>query len=79
MRMFSIWFLLAPAMALGQEVSEDIPAPEERKLEWSGNLDAKYTLSHMAQGSAMYQLQFLSAGKVSAYLSQYRIEPYLNG
>ncbi len=78
MRTVLVWFLLAPAMAQAQEVSGDIPPPEEKKLEWNGNLDAKYTLSRMAQGSAMYQLHFLNAGTLSSYLSQYRIEPYLN-
>jgi hypothetical protein len=63
---------------MGQEVSDDIPPPEEKKLEWSGNLDAKYTVFHMDRGSALYRLQFLNAATSSAYLSQYRIEPYLN-
>jgi hypothetical protein len=78
MKSLLAWFLLASAIAHAQEVSADSLAPEEKKLEWSGNLDAKYTLFHMAQGSSMYRLQFLNSGKVSAYLSQYRIEPYIN-
>jgi hypothetical protein len=76
MRLILTWLLLAVAQA--QEVSADSLPPEEKKLEWSGNLDAKYLLFHMAQGSSMYRLQFLNSGKVSAYLSQYRMEPYIN-
>jgi hypothetical protein len=78
MKSLLAWFLLASAIAQAQEVSADSLAPGEKKLEWSGNLDAKYTFFHMAQASSMYQLQFLNSGKVSAYLSQYRIEPYIN-
>jgi opacity protein-like surface antigen len=78
MRSLLAWLLLASAVAQAQELSADSPPPDDKKLEWSGNLDAKYTLFHMAQGSSMYQLQFLNSGMVSAYLSQYRIEPYIN-
>jgi len=78
MRSILVWLLMASAIAQAQEVSADSLPPEEKKLEWSGNLDAKYALFHMAQGSSIYRLQFLNSGKVSAYLSQYRMEPYIN-
>lgn len=78
MRFALLWLLLASALALGQDEFIDIPPVEEKKLEWSGNLDAKYGLYHMDQGSAIYRLQFYGAGDISAWLSQYRIEPYLN-
>ncbi len=60
-----------------EEEPVDIPPPEEKKLEWSGNLDAKYTLFHTAPESPLYQLQFYDS-RISSYLSQYRLEPYLN-
>lgn len=78
MRSGMAWLLLATAIAQAQEVPSDSLPPEEKKLEWSGNLDAKYTLFHMAQSSSMYRLQFLNSGKVSPNLSQYHIEPYIN-
>jgi hypothetical protein len=59
-----------------QDLSEDV-APE-KKLEWNGNLDAKYTMFHMDRSSALYRLQFFDSPTASEYLSQYRIEPYLN-
>lgn len=75
MRFVLICFVLTPIMMMAQDVSEDMAS--EKKLEWSGNLDAKYTIFHMAQSSALYRLQFGSAS-TSGYFSQYRIEPYLN-
>jgi hypothetical protein len=78
MRSLPILLLLAARVVFAQEEAIDIPPPEEKKLEWNGNLDAKYTLFHSAQESPLYQLQFYNAGKLSSYLSQYRIEPYLN-
>ena len=63
--------------AFGQDYSFDIP--EEKKLEFSGNLDGKYFILHSQQSSPLYQLQFFDQGDVSDYLSQYRLELYLNG
>jgi len=73
MRSLLIWIFLVPVVTNAQ----DAPS-EEKKLEWNGNLDAKYTVFHMAQSSALYRLQFFNFPPSSAYLSQYRIEPYLN-
>ena len=78
MRMLLTWLCLTHFMVQAQEVTTDTVSPEEKKLEWSGNLDAKYTVFHMEQGSALYQLQFFNDATSSVYLSQYRIEPYLN-
>ncbi len=78
MKAVMAWLLLASALGYAQEESFDLPPAEEKKLEWSGNLDAKYTLFRMAQESSIYQLQFYNIGKLSSSLSQYRIEPYLN-
>lgn len=62
------------------DYSFEIPDKEEKEemLEWSGNLDAKYYPFHSRQTSALYQLQFSDQGNLSEYLSQYRLELYLN-
>lgn len=66
-------WVLIPALAMSQEAQ-----PEgEKKLEWSGNLDVKYSLFHMSQSSPNYKLQFYNKD-ISPYLTQYRLEPYLN-
>ena len=78
MRSLIPWLFLVPWMVQAQEVPADPEPFEEKKLEWNGNLDAKYTAFHMDRGSALYKLQFVDAAASSAYLSQYRIEPYLN-
>ncbi len=62
-----------------QEDSDATPSPEqERKLEWNGNFDVKYTLFHMHESAALYKLQFLVDKPSSSFLTQYRFEPYLN-
>jgi len=50
----------------------------ENKLEWSGNLDAKYSIYNMDKSSSLFKLQFLKNLPTSSSLSQYKIEPYLN-
>ena len=67
---------------LAEDYSFEIPAKaeaKEAKLEWSGNLDGKYTLFQTRASSPLYGLQFFGAGAVSDYLSQYQLELYLNG
>ncbi|MEX1140251.1 MAG: hypothetical protein WEB33_08900 [Bacteroidota bacterium] len=76
-RVIFTWVLFSAAVQ-GQELPVEIPSAEEKKLEWSGNFDAKYAFFYMAQGSPMYRLQLSTAGLSSEYLSQYRIEPYIN-
>ena len=63
-----ILFILSPAF--GQE--------EEKKLEWSGNLDSKYIMLQTRQSSPFYQLNFYGAGNLSDYLSQFKNDLYLN-
>jgi hypothetical protein len=81
---FSRWFIFGLVVALsgvvfGQEVeSSEVPPDKEKNLEWSGNLDIKYTLFHMDQNSTQYKLQFFKQHPSSYLLSQYRLEPYLN-
>lgn len=65
---FFILFIMSPAF--GQE--------EEKKLEWSGNLDSKYIMLQTRPSSPFYQLNFYGAGNLSDYLSQYKNDLYLN-
>ena len=65
-------------MVFGQD-EENTPPPEQvHVLEWNGNLDVKYSLFHMHDGSAAYAMQFPAQKPSTAYLTQYRFEPYLN-
>jgi len=64
----AIW--LISTLALGAE--EPIA-----KLEWSGNLDVKYSLLHSRQDSPIYRIMFYPQ-QLSSTLSQIRLEPYLN-
>lgn len=76
-----VFMFASSAIALGQEKeTPEVPAEthDEEKLEWSGNLDVKYTLFHMDQNSTQYKLQFIKQPPQSSLLSQYRLEPYLN-
>ncbi|HAB52224.1 MAG TPA: hypothetical protein DCE80_08665 [Ignavibacteriales bacterium] len=61
-----------------EEYDFEVPLEEERKLEWDGNLDVKYTLFNMDRNSSQYKLQFFKDTPSSSLLSQYRLEPYLN-
>ncbi len=63
--------------AFSQESSSDAPREDKGQLEWSGNLDVKYSLFRMSQSSPLYRLQFFNKD-LSSYLSQFRLEPYLN-
>lgn len=70
---------LAPA-ARGEDYSFDLPAREEtvKKLELSGNLDARYSLLFSRASSPLYKLQYYGRAPASM-LSQYRADLYLNG
>ncbi|HCT83694.1 MAG TPA: hypothetical protein DF296_00660 [Candidatus Margulisbacteria bacterium] len=51
---------------------------EDKKLEWSGNLDSRYLLLQSNQNSPFYKMSFWKSGNLSKYLSQYRNDLYLN-
>ena len=78
MRVLLVCLLLSSVAVQAQEETTDIVPADEQKLEWGGNLDAKYVFFHTSPGTPMYRLQFLQSGETSSWLSQYRIEPYLN-
>jgi len=52
---------------------------EEKKIEFSGWLDAKYTLYGMRRDSPFYRLSFFRYGNLPEYLSRYSLEFYFNG
>lgn len=69
--------------------SDEIPASQESaealsesslsKLEVNGNLDSKYSLLRSRITSSLYKLQNFGQTKKSDDLSQFVLEPYLNG
>ncbi|HAR63698.1 MAG TPA: hypothetical protein DCS13_09565 [Candidatus Margulisbacteria bacterium] len=63
-----LWILSSPV--LGQD--------EDKKLEWSGNLDSRYLLVQTNKSSPFYKLSFWESGNLSKYLSQFRNDLYLN-
>jgi len=63
-----------------QDYDFEIPEEEETsKLEINGNLDAKWGILRTNTGSPVYGLQFFGLDKPNEYLSQYRLDFYLNG
>lgn len=74
-----VMFIAVTADIFAQDENfNDVSSEEEKKLEWSGNFDIKYSLLHMDQQAAQYTLQFFQEQPTSSYLSQYKLEPYLN-
>ena len=74
--LFILVIFCARAFVFAQDYSFKIPEKQKKSLEWSGNLDGKYSALQMRTESPFYQLQF--PGNLSDYLSQYRMELYLN-
>jgi len=69
------------ATAYAEDYTFEIPTldEDEEMLEWGGNLDVKYSVFQMREDSPFYKLSFMNSDSVSEYLSQYRLELYLNG
>lgn len=73
-------FLIMWETAEAQDYDFEIPKEEETaKLEISGNLDAKWGILQTNQKSPVFGLQFFGQDKPDEYLSQYRLDFYLNG
>jgi opacity protein-like surface antigen len=70
--------LSVPSISSAQDEDVTPPPEQEKRLEWSGNLDVKYSLFHMHESTALYKLQFPVNKPSSSFLTQYRFEPYLN-
>jgi len=63
-----------------QDYDFDIPEEEESaKIEFNGNLDAKWGILQTNDTSPYYGLQFFGQDKPDEYLSQYRLDFYFNG
>jgi hypothetical protein len=62
-----------------QDYDFEIPEEEEPKIEFNGNLDAKWGILQANQSSPFYGLQFFEATEKEEYLSQYKLDFYLNG
>ncbi len=67
------------ATSFAQDYDFDIPEEEEKRIEFSGNLDAKWGLLRANMDSPIYGLQFSQTPAKDDYLSQYRLDFYLNG
>ena len=66
--------------AEAQDYNFEIPEEEEvAKLEFNGNLDAKWGILQSNTTSPVYGLQLFGQDKPGDYLSQYRLDFYLNG
>ncbi|MBT4482735.1 MAG: hypothetical protein HOC71_03550 [Candidatus Latescibacteria bacterium] len=65
--------------AFSQEYDFDIPVEEEPRIEFNGNLDAKWGMLQTRKSSPFYGLQFYDDSEKSDYLSQYRLDFYLDG
>lgn len=62
-----------------QDYDFDIPEDEEAKIEFNGNLDAKWGLLQTQKKSPFFGLQFYDVAEKDDYLSQSRLDFYLNG
>jgi hypothetical protein len=72
-------FTIAAASAFSQEYDFDIPEQEDAKIEFNGNLDAKWGLLNTRKSSPFFGLQFYDISEKDDYLSQYRLDFYLDG
>ncbi|MBN2411618.1 hypothetical protein JXQ31_07995 [candidate division KSB1 bacterium] len=65
--------------AFSQEYDFEIPEEEEAKIEFNGNLDAKWGILKTRESSPFFGLQFYDLSEKDDYLSQYRLDFYLDG
>jgi hypothetical protein len=71
--------LTACVSATAQEFDFQIPTVEHKKIEFNGNLDAKWGLLNARHGSPFYRIQFFEDDEKRDYWSQYRLDYYFNG
>jgi hypothetical protein len=62
-----------------QEYDFEIPDEEIKGIEFNGNLDTKWGLLNSRRSSPFYGIQFYNSPETSEYLSQYRLDFYLDG
>jgi len=76
----NILILLFWGKTFAQDYDFEIPEEEdEAKIEFSGNLDAKWAVLQTNKLSPFYGLNFFGLEKSDEYLSQYRLDFYFNG
>ena len=71
--------IIGAVNAFSQEYDFDIPEQEDTKIEFNGNLDAKWGLLNTRKSSPFFGLQFYDISEKDDYLSQYRLDFYLDG
>ena len=74
MKRFALLLFVFVNALTGQD--EGMTMPDEPKVEWNGNLDAKYSILRFSTNSPIARLQFFQQTIPDA-ASQYRLEPYL--
>jgi len=62
-----------------QEYYFEIPDAEIKGIEFNGNLDTKWGLLNSRKSSPFYGIQFYNSPETNEYLSQYRLDFYLDG
>jgi len=62
-----------------QEYDFEIPDAEIKGIEFNGNLDTKWGLLNSRKSSPFYGIQFYNSPETNEYLSQYRLDFYLDG
>jgi hypothetical protein len=77
--LLAIFVLLISSSGFSQEYDFEIPEEEEAKIEFNGNLDAKWSFLQTQLSSPFLGLQFYDISDKNDYLSQYRLDFYLNG
>jgi hypothetical protein len=72
-------FIIFCKSTQAQDYDFEIPEEETAKIEFNGNLDAKWGILQTNNSSPFYGLQFFGQEKPDDYLSQYRLDFYFNG
>jgi hypothetical protein len=72
-------FIFYSISAVSQEYDFEIPEPDPKGIQFNGNLDTKWGLLHTRKGSPFYGIQFFDDTEKNDYLSQYRLDYYLDG
>ncbi|MCK4858420.1 MAG: hypothetical protein KAT58_10655 [candidate division Zixibacteria bacterium] len=76
----SLLILMLIHPAVSQDYDFEIPEEEkEAAIAFSGNLDAKWGVLKSQKESPLYRMNFFSTEQDASYLSQYRLDLYLNG
>jgi len=76
--LIQIILLTLSVSVFAQDYSFEIPKEEEPKLLFNGNLDVKWALMHSRKESPFLGFQFSEYDEIDEYLSQYRLDYYLN-